>query len=107
MSQVLTPRTGTPGEGPPAPGPTGRRGTRLVLLIVLLSLLVGTAVGWAAYTVATTSDGPSARSLDAQQARYTGAAERFLQQADAERWLVEQRRWEAQADRYAPGWRDQ
>jgi hypothetical protein len=107
MSQVLTPRIETTGDGPSSPGRTPDRGRRsLVLLVVLLGLFLGAAAGWAAYTAA---DGGSAgiRGADAWTARLEAEAELYARTDGAQQREADQRRWEAQADRYAPEWRDQ
>jgi hypothetical protein len=101
MSQVLTPRTETTGDGSTSPERTPGRGRRsVVLLVVLLSLLLGTALGWVAYT-ATTGGPGDIRGADTWGARLEAEAERHAQ------LRAEPRRWETQADRFAPGWRDQ
>jgi hypothetical protein len=100
MSQVLTPRTETTGDGSTSPERTPGRGRRsTVMLVVLLSLLLGAALGWAAYT-ATTAGPAEIQGADTWGARLEAQAEHHAQ------LRAEQRRWEAQADRFAPGWRD-
>ena len=105
MSHVIDrrPTTGDTGSQPPDIG----RARRLAVAIVALGLLLGAITGWAAFTMFE-PPGPSERSLDAQQARWEGAAEKALERAEAEahRLDVERRRWEAKADHYAPGWRE-
>jgi hypothetical protein len=101
MSQLLTPRTETMGDGSTSAERTPGRGRRSVLLlVVLLSLFLGTALGWAAYT-ATTGGAGDIRGADTWGARLEAEAEHHAQ------LRAEQRRWEAQANRFAPGWRDQ
>jgi hypothetical protein len=107
MSQVLTPRTETTGDGPSSPGRTPGRGRRsLLLLVVLLGLFLGAAAGWAAYTAAAGGPG-EIRGADAWTARLEAEAEHYARMEGARQREADQRRWEAQADRYAPEWRDQ
>jgi hypothetical protein len=107
MSQVLPPRTETTGDGPSSPGRTPGRGRRsLVLLVVLLGLFFGAAAGWAVYTAAAGGSG-QIRGAEAWTARLEAEAEHYARIEGARHREADQRRWEAQADRYAPGWRDQ
>jgi hypothetical protein len=103
MSHTLQEKTAATVGRSRSPEP-GKSRRRLVAMIVGLALVLGGAAGW---TVSNSlSSGSQDRSLEAQQARLQGAAEHHEQLQDARRQEVERLRWEAQADRYAPGWRD-
>jgi hypothetical protein len=105
MSQVIDRRSTTVGSGPHLHG-TGRT-PRLVVAIVALGLLLGLVAGWSAFALYSPA-GPEQRSQDAQTARWEAAAEDALARAaDARRLDIERQRWEAKADRFAPGWRDE
>jgi hypothetical protein len=83
-----------------------RPARRLVLTIVALALLLGAVAGWTAFTVFSPPSSEE-RSLDAQRARWEGLAEQAIERAEAEaRSGIERQRWEGQADRFAPGWRE-
>ena len=64
--------------------------------------------GWAAFAVLE-PDGPDEPGPSAEQAKWETDAKEACEHAvrEARRLDVERRRWEAQADHYAPGWRDQ
>jgi hypothetical protein len=84
----------------------GRGRRSLVLLVVLLGLFFGAAAGWAAYSAAAGGSG-EIRGADAWTARLEAEAEHYARMGGARQREADQRRWEAQADRYEPGWRDQ
>jgi hypothetical protein len=106
MSQVLHDRTGTTPAGAGAPDP-GRGRRPIVAAIVGLGMLLGAAAGWTAVATFAPDDLPAdLRSLTAQQARLDAAAEYHERLAEARRWDAEQKRWEAMADHFAPGWRE-
>lgn len=85
---------------------TGRT-RRLVVAIVALGLSLGGVGGWAAFAVLE-PDGPDEPDPSAEQVKWEADAEEACEHAvgEARRLDVERRRWEAQADHYAPGWRE-
>ncbi|WP_211262503.1 hypothetical protein [Nitriliruptor alkaliphilus] len=78
----------------------------MVLLVVLLGLFLGAAAGWVAYTAAAGGSG-EIRGANAWTARLEAEAEHYARMQEARQREADQRRWEAQADWYAPEWRDQ
>jgi uncharacterized membrane protein YccC len=105
MSQVIDRRPPTTDAGP-RPRGTGRT-PRLVMAIVALGLLLGAVAGWSAFALYSPMS-PEQRTHDAQTARWEAVAEDALARAAAARRLdIERRRWEAKADHFAPGWRDE
>jgi hypothetical protein len=106
MSQVLHEKPDTsPRAGAVATG-SGRPRRGLATAVVALGLLLGGAAGWSATTML--GPDPDARSNAAATARLEGAADRFAEQQQDElrRREAERQRWEAQADRFDPGWRE-
>lgn len=83
------------------------RTRRLVVAIVALGVFLGGVGGWSAFAMFEPA-GADEPSLSAEQAKWEADAEEACEHAvtEARRLDVERRRWEAQADHYAPGWRE-
>lgn len=83
------------------------RPPRLVVAIVALGLLIGGVGGWSAFALLEPA-GAHEPSLSVEQAKWEADAREACEEAvrEARRLDMERRRWEAQADHYAPGWRE-
>ncbi len=83
------------------------RPPRLVAAIVALGLLIGGVGGWSAFALLEPASAHEP-SLSVEQAKWEADAKEACEGAvaQARRNDMERRRWEAQADHYAPGWRE-
>jgi hypothetical protein len=83
------------------------RPPRLVAAIVALGLLIGGVGGWSAFALLEPARAHEP-SLSVEQAKWEADAKEACEDAVAQARQddMARRRWEAQADHYAPGWRE-